>query len=200
MDIALKHIVLASASPRRLEILRAHGIEPEVLVADLDEGELAASLPSGLLPGEVAQQLALLKAEAVYEQLRGGSLVSGEAVILAADTIVCHAELGMLGKPENHADAVCMLQALCNAAHEVVTGVALIDLATGHRATLADVTTVHFGAYGLEEIEEYLLSEPPFDKAGSYAIQGMWGKHVEKIEGDLENVIGLPYYRLNELL
>ncbi|MCL2529765.1 MAG: Maf family protein, partial [Coriobacteriia bacterium] len=119
---------------------------------------------------------------------------------LAADTIVCHAELGMLGKPVDHADAVRMLQALCNTEHKVVTGVALIDLATERRVTLADVTTVHFGAYGLEEIEDYLSSEPPFDKAGSYAIQGMWGKQVLKIEGDLENVIGLPYYRLNALL
>ena len=199
MDIAFRHIVLASASPRRLEILRAHGIEPQVIVAKVDETELLASLPSGLLPEELVQQLALLKAESVYEQLQGDAACPDDALILAADTVVCHEKLGMLGKPTDYADAVRMLRALCNTAHKVVTGVALINCATGRRTALADVTTVHFGAYGLKEIEAYLALEPPFDKAGSYAIQGMWGKQVVAVEGDLENVIGLPYYRLSEL-
>jgi len=206
MDIETRQIILASASPRRLEILRAHGIEPVVIVPEVDEEELAASLWGGLEPQELAQQLAMEKARVVYELIRDdasglpGSLVTQNTFILAADTIVCSKELGVLGKPTDHADAVRMLLALCNTAHEVITGVAAIELATGKRDSLADLTTVHFREYGLSEIEEYLVCEPPFDKAGSYAIQGMWSKQVGLVEGDLENVIGLPHYRLCELL
>jgi len=189
-----------------LEILRAHGIEPVVIIPGVDEEELVASLPSGLEPQELVQQLALMKAQAVYQQIQAvpssldDSLKAPDAYLLAADTVVCSKDLGILGKPVDHGDAVRMLQALCNTAHEVITGVAVIELATGSEKTLADITTVHFGEYRIEEINEYLALEPPYDKAGSYAIQGMWGKQVSRVEGDLENVIGLPYYRLSNLL
>ena len=206
MDTETQQIILASASPRRLEILRSHGVEPVVIVPEVNEEELVASLSSGLEPQELVQLLALEKARVVYELICDDasdlpdSLVTQDAIILAADTIVCSKKLGVLGKPADHADAVRMLLGLSNTAHEVITGVAAIELATGKRDSLADLTTVHFGEYGLLEIEEYLASEPPFDKAGSYAIQGMWGEQVSSVEGDLENVIGLPYYRLQELL
>jgi len=199
MGIDKRHIILASGSPRRLEILRGHGIEPEIVVPAVNEQELAATLPPGLSPQELAEQLALHKALAVFEQIREDTSRPPGTLILAADTLVCKEGVGILGKPCDRADALRMLQALCNTAHEVVTGVAVIELATGSLRCFADTTTVHFGEYGQSEIEEYLTSEPPYDKAGSYAIQGTWGKQVTLIEGDLENVIGLPYYRLADL-
>ena len=201
MDLLNTPIILASGSPRRLEILRAHGIEPEVIVSAVDEQRLVASLPPELAPAELVQLLALHKAQAVFEQLSSDSPhAAHDAIILAADTLVYSVEVGILGKPANRADAVRMLQALCNTTHEAITGMAVIELATGIQRSLAEVTTVHFGEYGLQDIEEYLATEPPYDKAGSYAIQGMWNRHVTAVEGDLENVIGLPFYRLDELL
>ena len=200
MDLRNLHIILASGSPRRLEILRAHGIEPQVIVPRIDEGKLEASLSPLLRPQELAQQLAMHKARAVLDGIQGKSSRPRDSLILAADTIVYRDEVGVLGKPADKTDAIRILRALCDTAHEVVTGVAAIDLATGNQSSLDDTTIVHFGEYGLPDIEEYLAAEPPFDKAGSYAIQGMWNKHVTLVEGNLENVIGLPYYRIEELL
>lgn len=237
------HIILASASPRRLALLRAHGIEPELVVPDVDEEALRATWPDSLLPEELAEQLALAKARAVYEHMRsvapplfGFALPAASALpqtvegsvctrtdffshdtgkeastedpcfknkpvgILAADTIVFKEGVGVLGKPSNRKDALLMLQALCNTSHKVFTGVALIDATTGEERSLVERTTVRFGAYSTQDIEDYLIAEPPFDKAGSYAIQGIWAQHVEAIDGDLENVIGLPCYRLEELI
>lgn len=235
MDILFPHIILASGSPRRLEILRAHGIEPKVVLPDVDEDGLLASCAGSLSPEALVCHLALSKARAVYgrigsnscdqagtasheqgraaspkevraasrEEIKNALRESPEetdGIILAADTIVLKEDGGILGKPIDHDDAVWMLRTLCDAAHRVITGMACIDTVTGREASLADSTTVRFGSYTLCEIEVYLLTEPPFDKAGGYAIQGMWGQHVESIDGDLENVIGLPYYRLKELL
>ena len=196
MSNGSKKIILASASPRRLEILRAHGIEPKVVIPKIDERGLLASLLPELSPTELVQQLASLKARDVYEQVSSEPPDAYGVLILAADTIVYKEELGVLGKPTDRADAIRMLLALCNTEHEVITGVSLIEGSTGEEWCLVDITTVHFGEYGLTEIEEYLASEPPFDKAGSYAIQGMWGRYVTQVEGDFENVIGLPFYRL----
>jgi len=207
------HIILASGSPRRREILRAHGIDPDVIVADVDEEALIASWSNeSLSPKDLVQRLARAKAWAVYEHItqEHGSRCrravydtpahSLKSLILAADTVVYKKGVGILGKPACHGEAVAMLEALREGAHHVITGVTLIDAQTGHGSSFVDETTVHFGAYSLEDIEEYLVTEPPFDKAGSYAIQGMWGAHVVALEGDLENVIGLPFYRLEEHL
>lgn len=243
---ALPHIILASGSPRRLEILRAHGIEPEVLVSKFDEEAFLAQLPGETGAQELAQLLASHKAREVYERIfiqasegtseqpleqvplkdpsstANTSLIpstdtsptstpgvipgadtsetSTPSLILGADTVVYKEGVGVLGKPANHAEATAMLVSLCNTSHEVITGVALINTATGAEQSFVDITKVHFGEYNLQEIEHYLKTEPPFDKAGSYAIQGYWGKHVNSIEGDLENVIGLPFYRLDFLV
>ncbi|MCL2808270.1 MAG: Maf family protein [Coriobacteriia bacterium] len=193
-------IILASGSPRRLEILRAHGIEPEVVVAQIDEDELITSLLPRLSMSEVAMQVALHKARYVYDLLQAGSAGLHDTLILAADTLVVKEGVGFFGKPVDHADAMRMLQALCNSSHEVITGVALIEAHSGKQSSLADTSIVHFGNYSSSDIDNYLATEPPFDKAGSYAIQGMWSGYVTKLEGDLENVIGLPFYRLHELL
>lgn len=199
MDRTTPHIFLASGSPRRLAILRSHGIEPEIFLPAIDEDALVASWAEPLSPEELVKQLALRKARAVYEQVAAAMTGDQSALILAADTVVYKEGIGILGKPTDHSAAVSMLWTLRNSEHSVITGVAGIKMPTGREASFVDVTSVLFGNYSLQEIEDYIALEPPFDKAGSYAIQGMWKKHVLFLKGDLENVIGLPYYRLNEL-
>ncbi len=192
---------MASGSPRRCAILRAHGIEPEIHIPEIDEEALVSSWLDEHSPEELTQQLALHKAQAVYELMRKSARdLPPDTLILAADTVVYKESLGILGKPAHHDDAVSMLQALCNASHNVITGVALISLYTGKTTSFADTTTVSFGTYSLEDIEAYIATEPPYDKAGSYAIQGYWARYVESVEGDWENVIGLPFCRLESLL
>lgn len=200
MNALSAHIVLASASPRRLEILQAHDIEPDVIVPRIDEDALIASWPGSLEPEDLARNLALCKAQAVYQQLKREPLFNPQTFIIGADTLVYKDGIGVLGKPADNTEALGMLEALCNTSHLVISGVALIDVATGDELSFTDITTVSFDAYDRAEIEHYLALEPPLDKAGSYAIQGYWGRHVVSLEGDLENVIGLPYYRLEALL
>ena len=195
-------IILASGSPRRLEILRTHGIEPVVVLPTIDEDALTALLSDALAPQQLAKELSLCKARSVLEKEKALTSPSRTqaSLILAADTLVYHEDCGMLGKPKDRDEAVSMLQRLCNTSHQVITGVTLITISTEEETTFSDVTTVHFGSYSLRDIEHYIATEPPLDKAGSYAIQGMWGRHVTALDGDLENVIGLPYYRLEKLL
>jgi septum formation protein len=208
MHTVSPQIILASGSPRRLEILRAHGLDPEVVLPDINEDALVASWSGSLSPDELVLRLALHKARAVYEQLlpqaceqisAARSDITSEDVttlILAADTVVYREGIGVLGKPSDYNAAVRMLQALNNTEHQVITGVALVEAATGQETSFTDTTTVRFDGYTRREILDYLAAEPPFDKAGSYAIQGLWGKHVMWLRGDYENVMGLPLYRL----
>lgn len=189
-------VILASDSPRRLDILRTHGIDPEVLPSRVDEAALARSLPSGLSPTALAQTLALSKAREVYERIKKTAATARHALIIAADTLIYQEGTGALGKPADRSDAIRMLQLLCNTSHQVITGVALIDLTSGTETQLVDTSIVHFKEYSQSDIETFLEEEPPYDKAGSYAIQGSWSKHLRLIEGDLENVMGLPFYRI----
>jgi septum formation protein len=206
-------IILASGSPRRLEILRRHGIEPLVVPSDVDE-----TLPSGYeneSVDEIVMYLAHIKARAVYEQLTAAHAgigatasefaeltlhadVPGRTLILGADTVVYKDFI--IGKPADAADAFRILSHLRNASHLVITGVALIDLATGGEVQFAETTTVFFKDYPDEEIRRFVREEPPFDKSGSYAIQSSWSKNVDHIEGEIENVIGLPWIRLSDYL
>jgi len=119
-------------------------------------------------------------------------------VIIAADTIVYNGT--MLGKPVDEDDAFRMLSDLRNKSHSVMTGVALADAETHRRHVFFEETKVHFGDYSDEDIRQYIASGEPMDKAGSYAIQGGWGRMVTSVEGDFANVIGLPWDRLKEEL
>ena len=178
-------IILASKSPRRLEILRKHGIEPEVIPADADE-----TLPEGIDMISAVKLLALKKARAVYESL--GSDLEGEGYIIGSDTIVYKDEL--LGKPADREDARRMLETIRGTGHFVSTGVALIDIATGEEIVLNDVTEVFCTDFSDEELEEYLDTDEPYDKAGAYAIQGIFSKFIKGYVGDFENVVGLPFH------
>ena len=199
MSPTMPHVILASGSPRRLEILRSHGIEPEIMLPVIDEDTLAAS-SSDLAPQDLVQTLAAHKARDVYERVKEVMGNTEHTVVLAADTLVYKDDVGALGKPTTHDEATAMLEALRNSSHQVFTGVALIDVATGKETELVDTTVVEFGDYTLEDMEHFIEEEPPFDKAGGYAIQGSWSRHVKGIEGDLENVIGLPFYRIKDAL
>lgn len=185
-------IILASSSPRRLEILNKHGIDPIILPQDADE-----SLPEGIGMTGAVETLSSKKARACYESIKDDPRYEG-CVIIGADTIVWKDEI--MGKPADHDDAFRMLDKIRGTFHYVVTGVCLIDKDSGSETVLSDITTVHCINYSDEDIEAYISDTEPYDKAGSYAIQGHFGKYIDHIEGDYENVVGLPFYRIEEAI
>ena len=174
-----KQLILASASPRRRDILARTGLEFLVVPSDYEE-----KLRPGVPPRELAKELARGKAEAVARGRTG-------AVVIGADTfIVLDGEL--LGKPRTPDRAAAMLSALSGRAHSVITGFAVIDADSGRIAADAVETRVWFRQLDAAEISSYVQSGEPLDKAGAYAIQGLGGRLIEKIEGDRLNVVGLP--------
>ena len=185
-------VILASASPRRLEIMHKHGIDPVVMPQDTDE-----SLPDGIGMNEAVEMLAVAKARACYSAVKDDPEYDG-SIIVGSDTIVWKDEI--MGKPADKDDAFRMLDKIRGTHHYVVTGVCLIDKDTGSETVLSDVTTVYCKNYSDEEIEDYLSREEPYDKAGSYAIQGYFGRYIDHIDGDYENVVGLPFHRIASAL
>jgi septum formation protein len=171
-------LVLASASPRRRELVASLGIPFEVVASDVDE-----TLDPVPLPDAVAR-LALRKARAVAPGRPA-------AIVLAADTIVVIDDRA-LGKPANAEEAREMLRALRGRSHEVMTGVAVVNAATGQSAVETVISRVTMGAYSDDAIERYVASGEPLDKAGAYAIQGAGGALVVALEGSRSNVVGLP--------
>ncbi len=170
-------IVLASQSPRRVEILRQIGIDPEVRPVDVDERSRPGESPAAL-----TERLARAKAEA--------GVRSGEtALVVGGDTVVVHRGQ-MLGKPHDGDDAHAMLERMAGETHEVVTGIAV---ASGDE-TVAEVvrTTVRMRSFGRRVIEEYVATGEPMDKAGAYGIQGRGAALVESISGDYYSVVGFP--------
>ena len=169
-------VVLASGSPRRLELLRRLGVEPAVRPADVDETPHEAEAPE-----VVVARLARTKALAVER--------AADDLVIAADTEVVLADR-VLGKPDDDADARAMLRALSGRSHRVLTG---LHVVRGDReAGAVEETTVWIRALGDDEIDAYVATGEPTDKAGGYAIQGAGGMFVDRIEGSDTNVIGLP--------
>jgi septum formation protein len=183
-------LILASASPRRAEILRQAGIAFETQPTLLDE-----SLRAGELPGDYVRRLALEKARAAAEESR----YSGECLFLGADTVVVAGE-EMLGKPGSEEEVRRMLRRLSGSVHEVHTGIALLRRPGATERVAEEITRVTFAPLSAEEIESYTQSGEPFDKAGAYAIQGIGGRYITRIEGCYFNVMGLPLARLWSLL
>jgi septum formation protein len=175
-------LILASKSPRRQELLRLMDIDFRIVLKEVDE-----SYPVGLKSEEVAVYIAEKKAKAFDESV-------GDEIVLTADTIVC-VNNQILGKPENAAHAIEMLQTLSGRMHHVITGVCLLHKHVYH--SFYDVSEVYFGELTDEEIEDYVHKYQPFDKAGSYGIQeriGLIG--IERINGSYTNVVGLPTEKL----
>ena len=177
-------LILASESPRRRELLAQAGIDFTV------ESTHAQETNEGQ-PEEVTVHNAKAKAEAVWKLHPG-------CVVLGADTVVYAGER-VFGKPKDIQDARGMLETLNGRWHEVYTGVAVIDAAGGVK-TACTVTRVHFVTMAEEEIDAYIATNEPFDKAGAYAIQGRAGYFIDKIEGSFSNVVGLPLTTVRELL
>lgn len=180
-------LVLASASPRRRELMSLLGVPFEVIVSNVSE-----VIDKPLPPEEMVKELALQKALAVAENLTKG-------LVIGADTIVVN-KTRILGKPANDEEAFTMLKELSGQEHHVYTGVALVDKVSGEQEVAAEVTAVKFRVLTDGEIRAYLATGEPFDKAGAYAIQGRAAVFIEGIKGDYYNVVGLPIYRLAQLL
>ncbi|MEO7993312.1 MAG: Maf family protein [bacterium] len=183
-------LVLASASPRRQELLGALGV-PFVCapVQGLDEEALGATY-TGPAPG-LARFLAEAKA-------RLGAQQNPDALVLAADTIVV-IDNQVLGKPRDAAEASRFLHLLADRTHQVITGIALAD-GTNQLLSAEESTDVTFGPLTDAEIATYVATGEPMDKAGAYAIQGGCSAYISGIRGDYFNVVGLPLYRLRQLL
>ncbi len=188
--VEVPHLVLASASPRRSALLSQIGltfkIHPSAIV------EPSPTVHTNKPVSEVTQALALLKATSVTQYYDHG-------LIIGADTLVS-LDGELLGKPIDDADALVMLSRLSGACHEVVTGVALIDAATGRECIWSETTQVYFRKLQHPEITTYIASGEPSDKAGAYGIQGRGAAFVRRIEGCYFNVVGLPLASLVEHL
>jgi len=179
-------IILASSSPRRAELLRTVGIEFEIAASQVQERPHTDEAPADYIT-----RLARAKAIGIARQREQG-------LVIGADTIVV-LDGKILGKPADELEAGRMLRGLAGRWHAVMTGVALIDVATRQEVADFDKTLVRFGQMSEQEIEWYIKSGEPMDKAGGYGIQGLAGLFVEEIAGNYFNVVGLPLplvYRL----
>ncbi len=186
----MREIILASASPRRRDILNGLGVSFTVLAADTDENCTLTD------PAAYAEELARRKGRAVYDRLKARGNAHDDTVILSADTVVC-VDGVILGKPHDEADACRMLRALSGKTHAVITGIGLT--VNGVTVTASEKTLVHVAQIPDGELKKYAASGDPLDKAGAYGIQGAFSKWIEGIDGCYFNVVGLPTHRLNEL-
>ena len=180
-------LILASASPRRVELLRAAGIEFE-------------QRPSAILEGEIQtpSHRAFAMKAALSKALDVAMAAERDTIVIGADTIVC-VDDQRLGKPSGPDDARRMLRLLEGRRHDVITGLAVCR-AGGESLVDCVATGVWFGRIPDDDLEACLRSPEPYDKAGAYAIQGWAGRYVERIDGDWHNVVGLPVCRLLEML
>ena len=184
-------IVLASASPRRRELLEQIGLAFEVSVSHVEEKTIAVE------PGLVVEELSRQKAEAVLETLT----CTEDVLVIGSDTVVS-ADGRILGKPSGEKDAVRMLERLSGRSHEVYTGVTLLYRTGGMSAAQVrqrifhEMTKVDFYPMTQQEIADYVASGDCLDKAGAYGIQGLCARYIRGIEGDYHNVVGLPVGRL----
>lgn len=184
----MNKIVLASGSPRRRELLTAMGVPHIVQGSDVDESEISADHPR-----TYALRAAYAKAQAVAETLSEGTIV------LAADTIVTR-QLVLYGKPADAEEARRVLQLLSGLTHEVITAVAVARAGSMQTAMNSCTTRVTFRSLTNLEIDAYVSTGEPMDKAGAYGIQGRGGDLIESIEGDYFNVVGLPCSLVAEML
>ena len=183
-------VILASKSPRRREILSMLGVKFEILSADADEHSDIT------VPEQLVRELALRKGRATREMLRACGEWDDDTLIIASDTVVAIADK-ILGKPADGEDAARMLRALSDTTHRVISGVALL---CGEREIADfDSTGVRFAKMSKQEIDWYVKSGEPNDKAGAYAVQGLASLWIKGLEGDYFNVVGLPVYKLNTL-
>lgn len=186
-----RSLILASSSPRRQELIRSLGLPYSVQASEADE-----TVPSDWEPSRIVETLSLRKAEAVYRQLKKpapGTIVIGSDTIVVLDGQV-------LGKPRDEEDAKRMLGELQGRTHQVFSGVACVDAESGRRVVRSRMTNVHMHALTSKQIERYVATGEPMDKAGAYAIQGLGATIIDSIEGDYFTVVGLPLSLLSQML
>lgn len=186
--MVMRNFVLASQSPRRQELLQTLGLNFRVLIDDTPEkADLSKT------PAEIVKELAHQKAQNVLSHCRKGE------IILSADTLVVFRG-NILGKPNNKESARRMLDMLSGNTHEVYTGFCVIDTEREKVYTDYECTQVTFKKLSDNEIENYIFTGEPMDKAGAYGIQGLGALFIEKINGDYFNVMGLPLCKLGKIL
>jgi septum formation protein len=184
-------IILASASPRRAELLRSAGIRFEALASEVDEIRSPRETVSAMV-----LRLAEAKARAVSAQIREPK---EPTIVIGADTAV-ELDGKAFGKPGSAEVARIMLEKLSGKTHRVVTGLAVIRLADGVTERAVETTSVRFASLSEKDIAQYAATGEPLDKAGGYAIQGFAGRFVERVEGCYFNIVGLPLARLYRML
>ena len=185
--MVMKKIILASASPRRKELLEKVGLKFEV-----EPSSYAEDMRSQLSPDELARAISLEKAKLVASKHRN-------AIVIAADTFIVF-EGKIMGKPNTQAEARKMLMTLKGKSHSAITGFTILDTAENKVVSRSVETVIHIKNLTSKEIDAYVKSKEPLDKAGAYAIQGLGSVIVERIEGDYFNVMGLPLSALAESL
>ncbi len=184
--------ILASASPRRKELLEALGLKFKVIAGDADEESIS---PEGIPVSIYVQELSLLKAAHTAKLV----LKNKKAIIIAADTVVT-LDGKVLGKPKDPQDAFFMLKSLSGREHEVYTGICVMRVSDGKTYCTSQSTKVHFKELSPKQIAAYVATKEPMDKAGAYGIQGKGAVLVSKIDGDYNNVVGLGTSLLCDVL
>jgi len=182
-----KRLILASNSPRRIVLLKSLGYHFDIVSHDIEE-----LIHDDVLPTELVQNLAFLKASDVARRVC-------DAIIVSADTIVVHKK-SILGKPKDVGDAKRILSILRNSEHDVVSGVCVMEMPSRKKMLRIGRTHIKMKNVKDEEIDRYILTGEPMDKAGAYAIQGEGRKFIEKIDGSYSNAVGLPLELLQEML
>lgn len=184
-------IILASASPRRKELLRQVGIEPDIIPSRVEE------VITSVRPDLAVMELSAQKAEDIAAGVMARG--AGENIVIGADTVVA-VDGKILGKPVSRQNAIEMLELLQGREHQVYTGVTLVFCKTGERVTFAEKTDVWIYPMSRQQIEAYADTGEPLDKAGAYGIQGCFAAYVKGICGDYNNVVGLPVGRVYQEL
>ncbi len=183
----MEKIILASASPRRKDLLEMLGISFTIHPSTLDE-----EIDPNYLPSQVVEQLALMKAKDISYHYQ-------EGIVIGADTIVV-LDNQILGKPRDEAEAFQMLKKIQGKEHQVFSGVAVIDTKTGKTLASHEMTKVVMAPLTDTDIDAYIGTKEPLDKAGAYGIQGIGAIFIEKMVGDYFNVVGLPLFLLHSML
>ena len=183
-------VILASKSPRRKELMNLLGIDYEIMVSEADE-----TIEEGLTLEEQSKRLGFIKAKSVFDQ------TSGDRIVIGSDTLVVK-DGKLFGKPKDREDAINMINAIKNDKHQVITSVAILVQKDGEYKEYldCDISDVYVADMIDKEIEAWVDSGKAFDKAGAYAIQLEFAKHIEKINGNYDSIIGLPINKVYNIL
>ncbi len=185
-------IILASKSPRRIEMMRKNGFDPIIRPSSIEE-----NIPVHDGMTDTPLFLSFKKASDVASRLEP-DLLAKNPYVIAADTIVYSDHI--IGKPEDKEDALKILMDLSGKTHHVITGVSIIKAGTSVKTSFASITSVTFKSYEAEELTDYLETDEPYDKAGAYAIQGYFSRYVDRFEGSYDNVVGFPWEEIRKKL